>query len=780
MGVGNRRRDATVPATIPDSRRLALAPACTIAKRLRVRGVVQGVGFRPHVYRLARAHALDGCVLNGDDGVHIHVQGAADSIEAFVRELAADAPPAAQIADIAAAACAVETLASSFEIRHSASDHRPTTRVSPDLAVCDACLRDLFDPLDRRYRYPYVNCTNCGPRFSIVEALPYDRTHTTMAGWPLCPSCAAEYADPENRRFHAQPVACAACGPDYRLLIDSHEAARGHDAIVHAAGLLRDGRIVAVKGIGGYHLACDGDNERAVAALRDRKCRKDQPFALMVPDEIVAGQTVHLTAQARLHLSSIARPIVLARSRLTLPGVAPDNDDLGVMLPYAPLHHLLFAAGAPLRLVMTSGNRSSEPIAYRDDDALARLNGLADAFLVGERPVARRIDDSVIRDGALGPIVLRRSRGLAPAAVAILPATAPILAVGGDLKNAVTLVVEGQAYVSQHIGDLSHLEARRAFETTIRDLLAMYALAPGDVIIAHDRHPEYASTAVALAIDGRRAVAVQHHRAHLASALAERGAFDRRVVGVVFDGTGYGDDGAIWGGEFFVGSICDGFDRVAHLRPALLPGGDAASRHPVQAAAGFLAALDEVPDLTAPPFLFPERYRQACAVVRSGVRTFPTTSAGRLFDTVAALLGFTRPIAFEGQAAMWLEHLARRCDADSVGLPCRAIGSEIDWRETLAAVIEARVREEPPEAIARAFHHGLSGAIASATMTLASAAGVDTIVLSGGVMQNQLLVERVRDALAATDLQLWTNRLVPPNDGGISLGQAALAAFASP
>jgi len=743
-----------------------------------VRGVVQGVGFRPQVFRLARAHGLDGWVLNGDDGVRIHVEGGGDALDAFVRDLRAHPPPAAHVASIDVEAAAITSL-TGFEIRHSESERRPTTRIAPDLPVCDDCLRELFDPGDRRHLYPYMNCTNCGPRFSIVLALPYDRAQTTMAGWPLCPECSAEYHDPSNRRFHAQPVACPACGPRYRL-VDSTKApiGAGGDAIGLAAQLLRDGRIVAVKGVGGYHLACDAANRAAVAALRDRKYRKEQAFALMVADAGVARRTVELNADACRLLTSAARPIVVAPAHVDLEGVAPGTGTLGVMLPYAPLHHLLFAAGAPDRLVMTSGNRSSEPIAYDDGDALTRLRELADAFLVGERPIARRVDDSVVRAGALGPTVLRRSRGLAPGSVAAFPGSAPILAVGGDLKNTVTLVVDGEAYVGQHIGDLAHVESRRTFAESIRDLLAMYAVAPDSLTIAHDLHPDYASTAHALELTAARAVAVQHHRAHVASVLAERGAFVQRAIGVAFDGTGYGDDGAIWGGEFFAGSIAGGFTRVAHLRQAMLAGGDAAARHPVQAAAGFLAQLDGLPDLKQAPFGFPARYEEACAIVRSGVRVFPTTSAGRLFDTVAALVGFTRPITFEGQAAMWLEHLARSAAGDSTELPCRFTGSEIDWRETLDAAIEARVRGVAPAVVARAFHRALARAIAAASAAAAEAAAIGTIVLSGGVMQNDLLLADIRDALAASPFTLWTNQTVPPNDGGVSLGQAALA-FAS-
>ena len=757
-----------------------------LARRIHVRGVVQGVGFRPFVFRLARTHALDGWVLNGDAGVQIHVEGREQALEAFISELQSRPPRAAHIAEITIEADGIDAVRG-FEIRQSESDRRPTTRVSPDLPVCDACLKELFDPADRRYLYPYINCTNCGPRYSIVRALPYDRARTTMSSWPLCGECAAEYADAEDRRFHAQPVACASCGPQYRLIdtgqpegrplrtnVQASDEIPSSNAIEAAALLLSEGRIVGVKGIGGYHLACDADNAATVAALRDRKYRKDQAFAVMTRDVTTAEETVRLTSEARDLLTSTARPIVLAPGRITLPGVAPDNRDIGVMLPYTPLHHLLFAFGAPKRLVMTSGNRSSEPIAYLDDDALRRLSGLTDALLVGERPIARRVDDSVMRAGACGPTVLRRSRGLAPGAVARFPDTAPILAVGGDLKNAITLVVDGHAYGSQHIGDLSQLDSRRAFQETIQDLLGMYAITNTALTVAHDRHPEYSSTIDAAEIAARRTVAVQHHRAHVASVLAERGVFEQRVVGVALDGTGYGDDGTIWGGEFFVGSIDDGFTRVAHLRQASLAGGDAAARHPVRAAAGFLNQLEGLCDVTSPPFSFPKVYDEACEVLGSGVRVFSTTSAGRLFDAVAALAGFTRPITFEGQAAMWLEHLARGASSAST-FTCRFTGTDIDWRDMLVEIADARRRGTSPADIARAFHRTLARVVAATSATLAETAGLDTIVLSGGVLQNDLLLGDLRDELEGSGLQIWINRVVPANDGGISLGQAALS-----
>jgi hydrogenase maturation protein HypF len=753
-----------------------------LARKIHVRGVVQGVGFRPFVFHLARTHALDGWVLNGDAGVQIHIEGREQALEAFICDLQSNPPLAAHIAEIEIEADGIDAVRG-FEIRQSESDRRPTARISPDLPICDACLKELFDAADPRHLYPYINCTNCGPRFSIVRALPYDRARTTMANWPLCPDCAAEYGNAENRRFHAQPVACPSCGPQYQLIGSHGQASRASDtqvcnAVQAAARLLAEGQIVAVKGIGGYHLACDADNPTIVAALRDRKYRKDQAFAVMTRDVTTAEETVQLSAEARNLLTSAARPIVLAPARIALPGVAPDNCDLGAMLPYAPVHHLLFAFGAPKRLVMTSGNRSSEPIAYLDEDALTRLSGLADAFLAGERPIARRVDDSVMRAGACGPMVLRRSRGLAPGAVAMFPTTGPILAVGGDLKNAVTLVVDGQAYGSQHIGDLSHVESRRAFQETIQDLLAMYAITGADLTVVHDRHPDYASTVHAAAIGARRTVAVQHHRAHIASVLAERGAFERRVLGVALDGTGYGDDGTIWGGEFFVGTVRDGFRRVAHLLPARLAGGDAAACHPVQAAAGFLNQLDVVCDVTRPPFSFPRVYEEACAVLRSGVRVFDTTSTGRLFDTVAALVGFTRPITFEGQAAMWLEHLAGGSGQASAVFTCRFTGTTIDWRAMLIEIVDLRRRGARPADIARAFHRSLARAVAEAIVTLAEASAVDTVALSGGVMQNDLLLRDLRDELEGSGLQIWINRVVPPNDGGVSLGQAALALYA--
>jgi len=748
-----------------------MANACSI----RVRGVVQGVGFRPFVYRLARAHTLTGWVLNGDEGVEIHLEGSEPAMEAFVREMRSKPPSASTISEIEVEPVPYQGL-NDFTIRESQRSERLTVRISPDLPVCEECLKECFDPSNLRYRYPYINCTNCGPRYSVILALPYDRINTTMRGWPMDGFCDSEYHDLANRRFHAQPVACPNCGPNVVLRQEETRTVNGWDAIQKAASLLREGKIIAIKGLGGYHLSCDARNPAANAALRERKYRKEKPFALMARDIEVAGRLVVLTPDAETLLTSLARPIVLAPARLELGVVAPDNHDLGVMLPYTPLQHMLFAAGSPDVLVMTSANRSNEPIAFEDADALERLSGIADAFLIGERPIARRIDDSIVRAGAFGPVVLRRARGYAPNAVAKLPIKRPVLALGADLKNSITLVVDGQAFVSQHIGDLSHYGAFQAFTATIKDLISMYDIETDDLLLVHDCHPQYVSTSHASAIPVKEARAIQHHRAHLASVLAERGEWERRIVGISFDGTGFGDDGNIWGGEIFVGSLMDGFERAAHLRTAVLPGGDSAAQYPVQAASGFLAQIEGLPDLTHLPFNFGSRYRDAMQLIRRNVRVFSTTSMGRLFDAAAALLGFVRESTFEGQAAIWLEQLARNASSlDAYPFPIT--DEDLDFRPLLDAVVRDRLRGRALSDIARSFQRGVAAGTVQIILRLCQGQQIDTVVFSGGVFQNELLLEDMRSLLEPHRLDIWTNHLVPPNDGGISLGQAALAAF---
>jgi hydrogenase maturation protein HypF len=738
---------------------------------------VQGVGFRPFVYRAAGRCGVRGWVLNGEDGVRIHAEAAPADLDRFVALLREEPPPAAAIAELGTEAAAVQGH-EAFVIRRSERAGAPTVRISPDLALCDDCRRELQDPRDRRGGYVYINCTSCGPRYSIIRSLPYDRPNTTMAAWPLCPDCRREYEDPLDRRFHAQPVACPACGPVYELRRAGQTVASRPDAIGEAAAMLRDGAILAVKGIGGYHLACAAEDAGVVAALRSRKFRKEKPFALMVRTVEEARGLVELSGAHERLLEDVARPIVVATAWRPMPGIAPDNPTIGLMLPYAPLHALLFDAGAPSPLVLTSANRSSEPIAYRDDEAAERLDGLADAFLVGQRPIARRVDDSVVTVRRGRPFMIRRARGYAPGAVARLDVERPILALGADLKNTIALAVRGEVFVSQHIGDLGEWETDRAFEATVADLLDMYDVDHDELTVVHDAHPQFVSTRFAERFaPPERRIAVQHHRAHVASALAEHDRLGATAIGVVLDGTGYGDDGSIWGGELFVGSLATGLERRAWLRPVRMPGGDAAARHPVQAAAGFLAGLDGLPDLGGEPFGFPPRYGAALELVRKDVRCFTSTSAGRLFDAAAALLGFTREVTFEGQAAIWMEHLARGGAGDD---PLPFAG--LDGGPALRELAAGRAAGRPVADLARSFHAGLAGAIVEQVGALLAATdGVEAIVLSGGCWQNELLLELVADALASRGTPpLLTNQSVPVNDGGISLGQAAMAAVCRP
>lgn len=744
------------------------------ARSIRVKGIVQGVGFRPFVFREALANGLNGWVANTADGVDIFLEGPEEGLDLFVRQLKNQHPPAACIASVDVQ-CAEWEGFEKFSILQSQRTNHVTARISPDLAVCDDCLRELADPKERRYRYPYINCTNCGPRYSILRKLPYDRSNTTMHAWPMDEYCTREYNDPSNRRFHAQPVACSGCGPSYFLEFENETIRENNTSVRRAAELLREGKIIAVKGIGGYHLACDANNLATVQLLRERKYRKERPFAVMARDLKQAQAIVELNHESEALLCSAVRPIVLANAKVSNAEVAPDNADIGVMLPYTPLHHLLFAENAPEVLVMTSANRSSEPIAFDDDDARRRLSGIADAFLIGERPIARRVDDSIVRVGAFGRMTLRRARGLAPGSVATIPTDRPILALGADLKNAITLVVDGQAFVSQHIGDLHHHDCLLSFEQTIDDLLAMYALRLEDVTVVHDLHPQYTSTAFAQARPSD-AIGVQHHRAHVASVLAERCCLHERVLGVAFDGTGYGDDGTIWGGEIFCGSVSGGFQRIAHLRNAWLAGGDAAAEHPVQAATGFLSQMQKLPDLRDAPFNFPRVYEYSLQMVNKRVRTFTTSSMGRLFDAAAALLGFTRNSTFEGQAATWLEHQARKSSrVEAYPFPLQ--GHELDFRPLLQSIVEERVRGRCPAEIARAFHLGIASGLCEAIKCFCVRERVQIVVLSGGVFQNDMLLTDIKSLLDSEPLCVWTNHDVPANDGGISLGQAALAAF---
>ncbi len=758
--------------------------------RARVEGTVQGVGFRPYVYRLASELGLGGYVLNDTRGVLLEVEGESEAVERFLERLPAEAPPLASVERVACEELR-ERGDARFEIAHSEGAGEPAAAVSPDTATCDDCLRELFDPCDRRYRYPFVNCTNCGPRFTITRGVPYDRPLTTMAAFEMCEPCRAEYDDPLDRRFHAQPNACPVCGPRVRLTDAAGTPvgpARGRDPIAAAAASLAAGGVVAVKGLGGFHLACRADDEAAVASLRARKHREDKPFALMAPNPAAARSLVELTAAEEELLLGRARPIVLATRRDGAPvagAVAPGMRELGVMLPYSPLHHLLLAdAGCPL--VLTSGNVSDEPIAYEDSDALERLGPIADLFLLHDRPIHMRTDDSVVRVVRVGgrrrPAVLRRSRGHVPSSL-VLPveSSKALLACGAGLKNTFCLVKGDRAWVGHHIGDLENYETLTSFREGVRHFERLFAVEPE--IVVHDLHPDYLSTRYALELDGVELVGVQHHHAHLAACLAEHGE-QGPAVGAIFDGTGYGTDGTIWGGELLVGDL-GGFERAGHLWPVSLPGGERAIREPWRMACAWLVAAqgDEPPlPATLAGRVDPSRWRAVASLARLGAAAPPTTSVGRLFDAVAALSGLRTEVRYEGQAAIELE--ARAASSGLEGpypLPVRREprfpGSLIlDARATILAVLADVVGGAPAPLVARRFHRALALATADACGQVALAAGLELVVLSGGVFQNRTLLEQTASLLEEAGLRVLVPERLPSNDGGISFGQAAVAA----
>ncbi len=742
--------------------------------RARVAGTVQGVGFRPYVYRRARGLGLAGRVLNDERGVVLEVEGPEAAVDAFFDGLEREAPPLAVIERVESSER--PTLGErEFRILESERGGEPLAPVTPDSATCDDCLAELFDPADRRYRYPFVNCTNCGPRFTIVCGVPYDRPLTTMAGFEMCALCRAEYDDPADRRFHAQPNACPECGPSLALV-----GAAG-DPLETAVEALRAGAIVAVKGLGGYHLACRADDEAAVAALRGRKHREDKPFALMAADMGSARALVELGPEEEALLRSPRRPIVIAPRRVdarVAAAVAPRSRELGVMLPYSPLHHLLLNdAGATL--VMTSGNVSDEPIAYRDEDALRRLGGIADLVLLHDRPIHVRTDDSVVRAvPRRAALLIRRSRGYVPASMDLPLAVArPVLACGAELKNTFCLVKGSRAWVGHHIGDLKNYETLRAFREGIEHFRALFAVEPE--VVAHDLHPDYLSTAYALERDDVELVGVQHHHAHLAACLAEHGK-EGPAVGAIYDGTGFGSDGTVWGGELLAGGL-DRFDRPGCLWPVRMPGGDRAISEPWRMACAWLVtALGEDPPLPAAleSKVMPAEWGSVAELAATGLASPDTTSVGRLFDAVAALCGVRARVNYEGQAAVELEAAADRAVRDAYPLPLAEIdeGLRLDARETVRAVVEDLAAAAPASAVAARFHNALAVATVEACVRVAAARSLSSVVLSGGVFQNRLLLERTIAGLERQGLRVLVPERFPPGDGGIAFGQAAVAA----
>ena len=769
-------------------------------QRILVQGIVQGVGFRPFVYGSALRCGLVGFVLNDSQGVTIEVEGSTSALSSFQQALREEAPPLARIDSIV-----IEPVEpcheTTFVIAHSLAGSTRHALISPDTATCDDCLRELFDPADRRYGYPFINCTNCGPRFTIVQDVPYDRDKTTMSSFPMCLACLAEYEDPLNRRFHAQPNACPVCGPQVRFQDwrSTTPITATDDPIVMAVQRLAAGAILAIKGIGGYHLACDALHTEAVQHLRQRKHREAKPFALMVPNLDTARQLCTVSAAEAALLQSHCRPIVLLR-RLpgcpVAPGIAPAYDTLGIMLPYTPLHSLLlhtFArATAPGRLavlVMTSGNLSDEPIAYQDDDARARLATIADGMLTSNRDIHMRCDDSVLRVNAGNAQFLRRSRGYAPEPLPLafeLPG--PLLACGGHLKNTFCLGKGRQAFISHHIGDLENLETLTSFKEGISHFQNLFDIYPQ--AIAYDLHPEYLATKYALDSSIPQKIGVQHHHAHIASVLAEH-ELPGPVIGVAADGTGYGIDGAIWGCEIMSADLL-GFERLAHLAYVPLIGGESAVRQPWRVAATYLhhaygPAFLEL-DIPFTRQLDRSKWHVLAQMMSRNFNSPATSSLGRLFDAVAALLGLPQGLAqatmlYEGQAAIELEIQARHAeqeDAESYPFLIDSFEGKtpalLDVLPLIRAVVNDISQGCSVPQIALRFHSSIVALLAQACEEVRKHTGLNSVALSGGVFQNRLLLEQLIARLKAQSFQVYINRRVPPNDGGLSLGQLAIAA----
>ena len=773
-----------------------------IRTAIRVEGIVQGVGFRPFVYTLATGLGLAGHVGNDTDGVFVEVEGAPAAISEFLVLLERDAPPLARIERITTARVPPSGSAS-FAIAASGSAGPRRTLVSADTAPCADCLRELADPADRRYRYPFINCTNCGPRFTIVRGVPYDRPLTTMAKFAMCERCAAEYHHPADRRFHAQPTCCPACGPRLALLdqagnplgvdqarnplrvdqagnplpVDQAGDPLPAEPLAGAVDLLRQGRVLAVKGLGGYHLAVDAGCETAVAALRARKHREDKPFAVLAADLAAARLLAEVDEAAADLLTSASRPIVLLPRRggaAVAQATAPGNRQLGIMLPYTPLHHLLIGA-LSRPMVLTSGNVSDEPIAYDDADALARLGGIADAFLTHDRAIHIRTDDSVARVFRGRPTLIRRSRGYVPEPVTVddeFPRA--VLACGAELKNTFCLAKGRHAFVSHHIGDLENAETLRSFTEGIEHFRRLFDIDPQ--VVAHDLHPEYLSTKYALDLDGVDLQGVQHHHAHIASCLADNRAAGP-VIGVAFDGTGYGPDGTIWGGEFLVADLAT-FERGGHLAPVPMPGGAAAIRQPWRMAAAYLDAAysGAPPDDLGVVQRNEAHWGAVVAMARRGINSPVTSSAGRLFDAVAALLGVRDVINYEGQAAVELEQLA---DPGEGGSYQARVEDQtpfgISGCDLVRAAAEDIAAGIPREIVAARFHHGVAALIETGCLLLRERHGLATVALSGGVFQNLLLLHATVARLEARGFRVLVHSRVPCNDGGISLGQAVVA-----
>jgi hydrogenase maturation protein HypF len=758
-----------------------ISKVAVVRKAVDVTGIVQGVGFRPFVYRLAHECGLAGLIANTPAGVTIEVQGDAELVERFLERLQSDAPPLAKITSLSPHEIELQS-DTTFRIVTSRLDAPPRALISPDVAVCADCLREMWNPRDRRFRYPFINCTNCGPRFTIIRDIPYDRPRTSMASFRMCASCRAEYDNPNNRRFHAQPNACWDCGPQLQIWASDGSRIDAAEPLRESALFIEHGSILAVKGLGGFHLACDARSEAAVSLLRARKKRVEKPFAVMLRRIEDVERFCVVDDGAEKVLLSMERPIVLLPRKPEsglADSIAPRNRFLGVFLPYTPLHHLLFAAGQFDALVMTSANLSEEPITIDNQEAAQRLHGIADAFLVHDRDIVRRCDDSVVRVTARQTQQQRRSRGFVPVPVAIERESEPILAVGGELKNTICIVRGSEAFLSQHIGDLENLESYKFFEEAVEHMQRILEVRPK--ILAYDLHPDYFSTKWALAQEGMQLVGVQHHHAHIAACMAENH-LDGKVIGIALDGTGYGTDGAVWGGEVLLADYSD-FERAAHFEYVPLPGGAAAIHEPWRIAVSYLtkhygkdwSGLN-VPFLKA---IEPRRLHVVQQMIEREIHSPRTSSCGRLFDAMAALAGVRSIVNYEAQAAIEFE-MAAHDSTDEGSYIFDLIPDGTHWRIGTRSVFENLLHdlgaEESVGNISQRFHRGLADLFVELAENIREQSQLNRVCLSGGCFQNALFFQLLLEGLRAKSFEVYFHTEVPAGDGGISLGQALVAA----
>ena len=747
--------------------------------RIEIKGIVQGVGFRPFIYNLARRYHLFGYVLNDTDGVEIEVEGKKPDLDRFLLQIKDAPPPQSRIVQIKVEKIPFKSY-QNFVIKESKKKDTKTVLVSPDLATCDDCLDELFDPHDRRFGYPFLNCTNCGPRLTIIQDLPYDRDKTTMGVFKMCPDCNQEYYSPQNRRFHAQPNACPVCGPKLTLMDHKKNVLNATDPIVSAIELLKNGYIVAIKGIGGYHLACDATNKDAVSNLRKRKDREDKPFAMMVGDLKTIQKFCYVNPFEKKLLQSVPRPILLLKKKngnLIAPDVAPFQKNFGVMLPYSPLHHLLLTK-SNLILVMTSGNQSDEPIAYEDREAFQRLNNIADYFLFHNREIYRRCDDSVTRISKGKEMISRRGRGYVPLPIKVdLSFRKHILALGPELKNTFCLARDNFAFLSTHIGDLENFETLDFYIKEIERFKKLCSVKPE--IVAHDLHPEYLSTKYALSLPHVKKIPVQHHHAHITSCMAEN-KISQKVIGVAFDGTGYGEDKTIWGGEFLLADLKK-YQRVAHLKYIPMPGGEIAIKKPWRMALSYLYACYGENflnlDLEFVKKIDRHKWEVIKRMLNQKINVFFTSSAGRLFDCVSVLLNWRERTNYEGQPAVELEFLA---DENIKGKYDFEITKEQDIFIVhpdliISGVVKDLMKKEKKSKIAVKFHNTVAQIINEVCSKLRKEHSLNSVCLSGGVFQNVFLLDRAYELLTKNKFKVYTHHQVPPNDGGISLGQATVA-----